>query len=141
MKLSQLSIKRIENNKTQKQVAEYCGIRQTMVSELESQSLLLMPEQMQKLLDCYNCTIDELYSNAVLQDIRATYRPKIETNKNIQEYYNFHVRLRHDTLSKLFTQENLRKCGYRDRTQWLYAKIKEFENELLKIERINNNTQ
>ena len=138
MKLTKLTIKRLENNKTQEQIAKYLDVRRSLISDIESHNVLLMPDSIKQLAELYQTPVDELYPNELLRDICRVYKPKaLEQDREQPAYYHFHVRIRVDTLSSKFTMENLRKCGYKDQTQWLYAKIKEFETELLKTESQN----
>ena len=134
-----MSYLRLKNETSQEQMADILNIHRPLISNIESYKILPMPEAMEKLLAYFNCAIDDLYPVELLKSICRVYRPKsIEDSHEPARYYNFGARLRVDTISPLFTRDNLRKMGYRDRTQWLYAKIKEFEAEFKLFQKNTN---
>ncbi len=134
MKLTKLVVKRIEKGATQQDVADILNIERPHISRIETYKILPTPEALQKLLAFYECAVDDLYPTDFLKSICRVYRPKNTVADEPAKYYNFGARLRVDTISPLFTIENLRKLGYKDKTAWLYAKIKEFETELQNLD-------
>lgn len=127
--------KRLIHNMRQQDWSDRTGIRRTLISDVEQGTCLLMPTDLNRLCEVAEAPVTQLYPDWLLRDICRVYRPAPAPERpEVTKYRSVSVRLRQDMATQL-TKSNLRKCGYKDLTAWVYACLNRFCHELQEVER------
>ena len=128
---------RLAQHQRQQDYADKLCVRRSLISEVEQGTCLLMPNDINKLCEVAQAPVTQLYPDWLLRDICRVYRP---AHKEVEpgniRYRQIGVRVRQD-MSQHLTRDNLRKCGYKDITAWIYVCISRLQDELREV---NNNT-
>lgn len=109
-----MKLKQVRESKGIKQIdlAEAIGVDEPMVSKFECYKCLPTPHMMLMLLKELECDINEIY-----EPKEITFK-SCEKAKEESEIYNLSVRLPKG--AKEFLNTALKKCGYKDKTYWVY---------------------
>ncbi len=116
-----------------KELAEKVGTDNSMMSRFVHFKCLPVPDDMEKICKILDCTVSDIYEdNEIHYKSIAKKKTKKETDK-----YKLTVSLPKD--AQVFIKKALKKCGYRDITEWIlkcylrlkkqYALIEAYEKE------------
>lgn len=116
-----------------KELANKVGTDNSMISRFTHFKCLPIPEMMRKMCEILNCTTSEIYEdNEIYYKPTTKRKTKRETNK-----YKLTVELPKE--AQAFIKKALKKCGYKDITEWImkcylrlkkhYALIEAYEKE------------
>ena len=107
-----------------KDFAELIGTDAPMVSRFTHYKCLPIPEMLKVMCQVLNCTSEDIYTNKELY-----YKPTKQKTKKETDKYKLTVSLPKE--AQAFLKKALKKCGYRDITDWIlrcYARLqKQFE--------------
>lgn len=124
---------RLSQGKRQQDWSDETGLRRQLISDIEQGACLLMPNDINKLCEVAQAPVTQLYPDWLLRDICRVYRP---AHKDVEpgniRYRQIGVRVRQD-MSQHLTRDNLRKCGYKDITAWIYVCISRLQDELREV--------
>lgn len=128
----ELQERRKERGIEQAELAKRVGTTAPMMSNFEHYKCLPVPTMLAKICEELKCNREdiyqdnELYVKKVKGCIKATGRAE-------PEVYKLSVRLP-DRARKVFTQENLEKCGYHSLKDYIWHCYLHFEKQLEKVE-------
>lgn len=107
-----------------KDFAELIGTDAPMVSRFTHYKCLPIPEMLKVMCQVLNCRPEDIYTNKELY-----YKPTKQKTKKETDKYKLTVSLPKE--AQAFLKKALKKCGYRDITDWIlrsYARLqKQFE--------------
>jgi DNA-binding Xre family transcriptional regulator len=114
----------VKSGKTNKDFAEEIGTDAPMVSRFIHYKCLPVPEMMRMICNVLKCTIEDIYTEKEI-----SYAPTKRKKTKKFDGYKLTVRLPKE--AQEFLKKALKKCGYRDITDWIlrcYAKLqKQYE--------------
>ncbi len=126
MKLKEILEKK---NKKAKDLAIEIGTDEPMISKFVNYKCLPIPAQMQQICKCLDCTVLDVY-----EDNEVFYKDKAKNKSKSKEEldsYNLCVRLPNEA-RKYLASDNLRRLGYKDKTQWIMSCYKELVKAIKK---------
>lgn len=124
-----------EKNKKAKELAIEIGTDEPMISKFVNYKCLPIPAQMQNICKSLDCKVSDIYKDEeVYYQNKAKKEPK--STKEL-DFYNLCVRLPNDA-RKYLASDNLKRLGYKDKTQWIMACYKEL---VLKIKKDRSEKQ
>lgn len=121
----------IKNGLTSKGFAEAIGSDAPMVSKFTHYKCLPIPPTLKVMCEVLGCSAEDIYANDELY-----YAPKKQRQNKKADNYKLTVCLPKE--AKAFFKEALKKCGYRDITDWIlhcYARLQKRYEIILIAER------
>ena len=107
---------RIAKGRQQKELALKVGTDEPMMSRFENYKCLPIPSMLARLTEELECSVEDIYQP---HEIYSSARPKIASapKKANNETYRVTVKLRPE--ARGFLKTALKKCGYKDITDWV----------------------
>lgn len=115
MKLKEILEKK---NKKAKDLAIEIGTDEPMISKFVNYKCLPIPKTMSNICKALDCEVSDIYEGEeVFYQNRHKKEPK---STNDFDFYNLCVRLPNEA-RKYLASHNLKRLGYKDKTQWILA--------------------
>lgn len=107
---------------TNKEFAKKIGTDAPMVSRFSNYKCLPIPKMMREICDILDCDVEDIYEGKELY-----YKHRKPVSLTSQETYKMTVRLSKD--KQAIIRKALKRCGYRDITDWINKCIKRLEKQ------------
>lgn len=122
---------RIAKGRQQKELALKIGTDEPMMSRFENYKCIPIPEMLKRLTEELDCTVEDIYEpqEIYLQGVSA--RSKAPKERKNTETYRLTVKLPNEARATLKTA--LKKCGYKDITDWVNRCLEKTMKEYDKI--------
>ena len=112
----------------QQELAKSVGLDEPMISKFMNYKCLPIPPDMKLICEFLNCAITDIYLE---NEIYMKEHKESSVSKE-PEWYNLTVRLPRNA-KDLLNKANLKKCGYKDITQWITRCYERLEKRINKI--------
>lgn len=112
----------------QQELAKSVGLDEPMISKFINYKCLPVPPDMNLICEFLNCAITDIY----LESEIYMKQNKASSEMKEPEWYNLTVRLPRKA-KELLNKANLKKCGYKDITQWITRCYERLEKRIDKI--------
>jgi len=128
----ELQERRRERGIEQSDLAKRIGTNAPMMSNFEKYKCLPIPTMLEKICQELKCEVEDIYADREIYILKRKGYIKTELRAE-PEVYKLSVRLP-DKARKIFTQENLEKCGYHSLKDFIWHCFLHFEKEIEKAE-------